>query len=167
MLISRFDCCVFHCCKLAVYALGQFIMWFCIFWRRIRIRSSHLLRCVYTCKPCMMVNYCNAECQRKHWSRHKKQCKLQVVAKLRWGAVHRPACLSHLLSTNVWWNPLSCASLPTTTILSVPINDFAIANEELAENAMEQYYDCCWKSTYLSSYHCSTLADTASNDQTQ
>jgi tRNA U34 5-methylaminomethyl-2-thiouridine-forming methyltransferase MnmC len=34
------------------------------------------------CKACMFVKYCNAMCQRKHWSTHKKICK-QRAAELR------------------------------------------------------------------------------------
>jgi tetratricopeptide (TPR) repeat protein len=41
---------------------------------------------------------------------------------------------------------ISCVSLPPATITSVPIHDFAIANEELAQKAMEQYFVCCGKS---------------------
>jgi TPR repeat protein len=40
---------------------------------------------------------------------------------------------------------ISCASLPPATILSLPIYDFAIANEELENKHMEQYYPCCGK----------------------
>jgi TPR repeat protein len=41
---------------------------------------------------------------------------------------------------------ISCASLRPATISSVPINDFAIANQELATEPMEQYFSCCGKS---------------------
>jgi TPR repeat protein len=37
-------------------------------------------------------------------------------------------------------------TLPPATISSVPIGDFAEANEELADMAMEQYFPCCGKS---------------------
>jgi TPR repeat protein len=37
-------------------------------------------------------------------------------------------------------------SLPPATITSVPIYDYAIANEELANKAMETYASCCGKS---------------------
>jgi TPR repeat protein len=40
---------------------------------------------------------------------------------------------------------IACASLPPATISSVPINDYAHANEELAKVDMEQYYSCCGK----------------------
>jgi hypothetical protein len=39
----------------------------------------------------------------------------------------------------------SSASLPPATISSMPINDFAIANQELATEPMEKYYSCCGK----------------------
>jgi hypothetical protein len=35
-----------------------------------------------TCKSCMLVKYCNANCQLRHWSKHKKICK-QRAAELR------------------------------------------------------------------------------------
>jgi TPR repeat protein len=41
---------------------------------------------------------------------------------------------------------ISCASLPPATILSVPINDFAKANDVLAMKKTEEYYSCCGKS---------------------
>jgi TPR repeat protein len=41
---------------------------------------------------------------------------------------------------------VSCISLPPATIKSVPIDDFAKANEGLAIEAPEQYFSCCGKS---------------------
>jgi tetratricopeptide (TPR) repeat protein len=41
---------------------------------------------------------------------------------------------------------ISCISLPNATISSVPIADFAVANELLAKLGTEQYYSCCGKS---------------------
>jgi len=38
-----------------------------------------------------------------------------------------------------------CVSLPPATITSVPIWDFAEANEELAHMEMEEYFSCCGK----------------------
>ena len=32
-----------------------------------------------TCKPCMQVKYCNAACQKKHWTTHKKSCKQRAT----------------------------------------------------------------------------------------
>jgi TPR repeat protein len=41
---------------------------------------------------------------------------------------------------------ISCLSLPhPQTIFSVPIYDYAEANEELADKAMEVYFECCGK----------------------
>jgi hypothetical protein len=34
------------------------------------------------CKSCMLVRYCNADCQKNHWPIHKKECK-QRAAELR------------------------------------------------------------------------------------
>ena len=31
------------------------------------------------CKSCMLVKYCNANCQRNHWPKHKKDCKLRAA----------------------------------------------------------------------------------------
>jgi len=100
------------------------------------------------CKSCMRVKYCNAECQHKHWPTHKKPCK-QRAAELRDEALFKdppskedcPICFLpmpiHLVS---------CVSLPPATRSSVPIYDFAMANEELQGKAMEAYYPCCGKS---------------------
>jgi TPR repeat protein len=41
---------------------------------------------------------------------------------------------------------ISCVSLPPATIMSVPIYDYANANEELANMGMAHYYSCCGKS---------------------
>jgi hypothetical protein len=49
--------------------------------------------------------------------------------------VQRPTAdggVSHLLPTNAM-KMISCVSLPDATIMSVPIYDFAMANEELAK----------------------------------
>jgi sulfatase maturation enzyme AslB (radical SAM superfamily) len=34
------------------------------------------------CKSCMLIRYCNADCQKSHWPKHKKECK-QRAAELR------------------------------------------------------------------------------------
>ena len=104
-----------------------------------------------TCKSCMLVRYCNATCQLNHWATHKTACK-QRAAELRDMALFKdpprkedcPICFLPMSG-----GILSCVSLPTATILSVPIND----NEELAENAMEQYYPCCGKSICVGCIH--------------
>jgi tetratricopeptide (TPR) repeat protein len=41
---------------------------------------------------------------------------------------------------------ISCVTLPAATITSVPVHDFAIANEELTDEETEAYYPCCGKS---------------------
>jgi TPR repeat protein len=99
------------------------------------------------CKSCMQVKYCNAICQKKHWPTHKKQCKLRV-AELRDEALFKdppvkedcPICFLPMPILLI-----SCVTLSPATISSVPINDFAEANEELANEAMERYYPCCGK----------------------
>ena len=100
------------------------------------------------CKSCMLAKYCNAACQRKHWPTHKADCKIQA-AELRDETLFKdpppkedcPICFlpmpAHLIC---------CVSLPPATISSLPINDFAQANEELATEPMEKYYSCCGKS---------------------
>jgi tetratricopeptide (TPR) repeat protein len=100
------------------------------------------------CKPCMGVKYCNAICQRKHWPTHKKDCKRRV-AELRDEALFKdpppkedcPICFLPMPNKLI-----CCASLPPATLSSVPIYDFAVANEELANKQMETYCPCCGKS---------------------
>ena len=41
---------------------------------------------------------------------------------------------------------ICCMSLPPATVSSVPIYDYAMANEELIDKEMEKYYTCCGKS---------------------
>jgi hypothetical protein len=100
------------------------------------------------CKSCMQVKYCNAACQHKHWPKHKIPCR-QRVAELREEALFKdppakedcPICFVPMPNRLI-----CCVSLPPATISSVPIYDFAEANEELAEKTMERYYTCCGKS---------------------
>ena len=40
---------------------------------------------------------------------------------------------------------ICCMSLPPATVTSVPINDFAMANMELADIITETYFSCCGK----------------------
>ena len=85
------------------------------------------------CKSCMHVKYCNAECQRKHWPTHKKECK-QRAAELRDEALFKdppakedcPICFLPMPNELI-----CCMSLPPASIYSVPISDYAEANEEL------------------------------------
>ena len=96
----------------------------------------------------MQVRYCGADCQKNHWPKHKKDCKIRA-AELRDEALFKdpPAqedCSICFLPKP--FNLLSCISLPPATISSVPIYDFAIANEELAAKEMEEYNSCCGKS---------------------
>jgi tetratricopeptide (TPR) repeat protein len=100
------------------------------------------------CKSCMLVKYCNADCQKKHWAKHKKVCKRRT-AELRDEALFKdpPAkddCPICFLPMPV--RLICCISLPPATILSVPINDFAEANQELASKQTIEYYSCCGKS---------------------
>jgi hypothetical protein len=101
-----------------------------------------------TCKSCMLVKYCNTTCQRNHWAKHKQVCKLRA-AELRDEALLKdpPAkedCPICFLPMPV--RIFTCTSLPDATISSVPIYDFANANEGLPDKDMELYYSCCGKS---------------------
>ena len=97
-----------------------------------------------------LVRYCNARCQKNHWSKHKQICK-QRAAELRDEALFTdppakeecPICFLLMPLTII-----SCMSLPPATISSVPIYNFAIApeNEFLANLGTPQYYSCCGKS---------------------
>ena len=103
----------------------------------------------------MQVKYCNAACQKKHWPTHKKYCKLRA-AELRDEALFKdpppkedcPICFLPMPG-----KLLSCMTLPPATVLSVPIYDFAIANERLEDEPMEQYYECCGKSICAGCIH--------------
>jgi len=100
------------------------------------------------CKSCMIVKYCNVKCQKNHWPKHKKECK-QRAAELHDEALFKdppakedcPICFIPMPEKFI-----SCISLPPATIKSVPIADFAEANEELANMGTEVYYPCCGKS---------------------
>ena len=100
------------------------------------------------CKSCMQVKYCNAECQKNHWPKHKQECKLRA-AEIRDKALFKdppakedcPICFLPMPSLLI-----CCVSLPPATTSSVPIVDFAKANEGLAQVDMEEYYSCCGKS---------------------
>ena len=94
-----------------------------------------------TCKSCMLVKYCNAECQRNHWPKHKKECKRRA-AELRDEALFKdppdkedcPLCFIPMP-----YKLICCMTLPPATILSVPIYDYAMTNERLANMGTETY----------------------------
>jgi TPR repeat protein len=95
----------------------------------------------------MLAKYCSPTCQRNHWPKHKKECK-QRAAELRKQALFKdpppkedcPICFLPMPNQLI-----ACVSLPPATILSVPIYDYAEANEELANMSTEEYYSCCGK----------------------
>ena len=101
-----------------------------------------------TCKSCMSVKYCNAQCQRNHWPKHKKECKRRAAELLDVALFKDPPpkeeCPICFLPMTI--NLISCISLPPATTSSVPICEFADAHQELADEPMEQYYSCCGKS---------------------
>ena len=43
--------------------------------RQVCARCSAALLVPNRCKRCFQVSYCNRECQRKHWKRHRDQCR--------------------------------------------------------------------------------------------
>jgi hypothetical protein len=79
-----------------------------------------------TCKSCMHVKYCNAECQKKHWPKHKQDCKIRA-AELRDEALFSdpppkedcPICFLPMPSKIIY-----CTSLPPATTSSIPIYDY-------------------------------------------
>ena len=106
-----------------------------------------------TCKSCKTVKYCGATCQRNHWSTHKKLCKLRA-AEIRDEALFKDPppkedCPICFLPMPV--QLICCASLPPATIYSVPIFDFAIANEGFLDT--EEYSTCCGKCICIGCVH--------------
>jgi hypothetical protein len=116
------------------------------------------------CTSCKLVKYCNANCQRNHWPKHKKECKQR--AELRDEALFMdppakeecPICFlpmpEHLIS---------CMTLLPANLSSVPIYDFAKANQEFAHKGAANYYSCCGKSICKG---CSYSFDVSGNDET-
>ena len=109
------------------------------------------------CKSCMQVRYCNAACQHKNWPAHKIACKLRAV-ELRDEALFKdppakedcPICFLPMPQQLI-----SCVSLPPATILSVPIYDFAIANDKVEDEDIKHYYPCCGKTLCIGcAYSC-------------
>ena len=90
-----------------------------------------------TCKLCMLVKYCNAKCQKNHWPKHKIGCRRRA-AELRDEALFKDPPNKE--------DCYICFLLPPATISSIPIYDFAVANEELQCLGTEQYFTCCGKS---------------------
>ena len=102
-----------------------------------------------TCKACMRAKYCNADCQRNHWPKHKIPCKIHV-AELRDEALFKDP--PQMEDCQICFLPMPfklicCVSLPPATRSSVPVYDFAVANQVVAGTAvMDEYYPCCGKS---------------------
>ena len=107
------------------------------------------------CKSCMFVRYCNAKCQKDHWSKHKRDCKIRA-AEIRDEALFKepPAkedCPICFLPMPV--RLVSCISLPVATVSYVPIYNFADEHPEFAKLDMEQYYPCCGKTICAGCVH--------------
>ena len=101
-----------------------------------------------TCKSCMQAKYCNAACQKNHWATHKKSCK-QRAAEIHDEALFKDPppkedCPICFLPMPV--KLICCVSLLPATVSSVPIYDFAEANEGLVKIDTAHYYPCCSKS---------------------
>jgi len=74
------------------------------------------------CKACTSVKYCNAMCQKNHWSKHKKICK-QRAAELRDEALFKdppPKEECEICFLPMPTKLITCMSLPPATISSVP-----------------------------------------------
>jgi tetratricopeptide (TPR) repeat protein len=101
-----------------------------------------------TCMSCMHVKYCNVECQKKHWPKHKQDCKIRA-AELRDEALFSdpppkedcPLCFLPMPSKIIY-----CTSLPPATTSSIPIYDYMKENVELVDVDTDEYFPCCGKS---------------------
>jgi hypothetical protein len=101
------------------------------------------------CKSCSLSTYCNRNCQRNHWPKHKKLCK-QRAAELHDEALFKdppskedcPICFLPMPEKLI-----DCVSLPLATLTFVPAYEFAKAkaNEEIALMDTEEYFTCCGK----------------------
>jgi hypothetical protein len=75
------------------------------------------------CKLCMLIRYCDANCQRNHWPKHKNECK-QRAAELHDEALFNdpqamedcPICFLPMPTKTICY-----ISLPPATITYVPI----------------------------------------------
>jgi hypothetical protein len=96
----------------------------------------------------MLVKYCNANCQKNDWSKHKTDCKRRA-AELRDKALFKDPPPKDECSICFLPMPekLKCyASLRPATLLSMPIYDLTMANQRLVTKSMKEYYSCCGKS---------------------
>ena len=84
------------------------------------------------CKSCMLVKYCNRNCQRNHWPKHKKPCK-QRAAEL-----HDEVLFKEPPSKEDCPICFDCVSLPIATLSFLPTYDFAKANEGFAQMDTEE-----------------------------
>jgi hypothetical protein len=101
------------------------------------------------CTACKLVKYCNAKCQRNHWPKHKKICKLRA-AELHDEALFKdpppkedcPICFLPMP-----FQLICCFSLPPATITSVPINDYVRQMRSWQIGVRQiTIYSCCGKS---------------------
>lgn len=117
------------------------------------------------CKSCMLVKYCNADCQRNNWPKHKKACK-ERATEIRDEALFRDPpdkedCPICFLPMPV--RLICCAMHPPASETVVPIADFAEANEELTDISTEEYYSCCGKSICKGCLH--TLEESGNDER--
>ena len=100
------------------------------------------------CKSCMSVKYCNVNCQKNHWPKHKKECKERSTELHDEALFKDPPALEDcpICCLPMPEKMINCMSFPPATISSVPIYEYAMANGELADISTEIYYSCCGKS---------------------
>ena len=96
-------------------------------------RASHV---------CLSGMYCNAKRKKNHWQKHKKDSKLPTSDEALFkDPPPKQDCPICFLPMPV--NLICCVLIQFVTISSVPIYDFAIANEELSKICAQKYYPCC------------------------